>query len=550
MRRNYFLFRKQIRQIAPVLRGRHIQQVFTQRRNEIVIEFSGEQDESLKISVDVAYPYFILENTGRTKQARFGLFKQLCGQQINDLAIQDHDKYIQISLTDYRLDTVFYGRQPNILLYSTDLRLLDSFKEAPGGELPVARKAIHFDETGAAEIESLLKKEAAQKLHFFLKRHFTAFNQTLVREILYRLNIDGETLSGDLPADFAQALSSVFSTLKKELNAEQTFIYFKEDHPQTLSPFHLLHLAGRETIFEKTFADVNEAWRRFAQQKRSDEAFLQLLQKSRRAMNKQKEYLQKTLRKIEEHENLQERKTMAELKGNLLLTFKTEIEKGQTEVVLKNIFSDGAEEISIKLNPSKSVVENATAYFNKFRNIARQREIMDIKKQTYASELQKILDIEKQIEGVRSLPRLNKIYETLADMKIIQVAEKRSSPLSLQYAFNRLILDNEWDIYIGKNGRNNDLLTFQFANKWDIWFHAQGVSGSHVIIHLPRKDYHPPQKIIEKTASLAAANSRARHSSTVPVIYTEVRHVHRIRKAHPGTVSVRNEKVIFVEPLK
>ena len=84
------------------------------------------------------------------------------------------------------------------------------------------------------------------------------------------------------------------------------------------------------------------------------------------------------------------------------------------------------------------------------------------------------------------------------------------------------------------------------ANKDDIWLHAKGVSGSHVII---RSQKHQPNKsIIEIVASFAAHQSKAKGSAWVPVIYTPKKYVRKAKNAPPGAVIVQKEQVVMVEP--
>jgi predicted ribosome quality control (RQC) complex YloA/Tae2 family protein len=99
---------------------------------------------------------------------------------------------------------------------------------------------------------------------------------------------------------------------------------------------------------------------------------------------------------------------------------------------------------------------------------------------------------------------------------------------------------------VGRSDAENDLLTHRFASPSDLWFHAQGSAGSHVIL----KGAHPstPRTVIEKAASIAAYFSKARHSSTVPVIYTEKRHVRKPRKSKAGTATCSRSKTVFVKP--
>jgi predicted ribosome quality control (RQC) complex YloA/Tae2 family protein len=80
--------------------------------------------------------------------------------------------------------------------------------------------------------------------------------------------------------------------------------------------------------------------------------------------------------------------------------------------------------------------------------------------------------------------------------------------------------------------------------------HAQGVPGSHVIIRKHQKNSHVSNDVIEYAARLAASNSRAKHSSYVPVIVTSVKYVRKPKGSPPGTVVPQRTRTIFVEPFR
>ena len=113
--------------------------------------------------------------------------------------------------------------------------------------------------------------------------------------------------------------------------------------------------------------------------------------------------------------------------------------------------------------------------------------------------------------------------------------------------FKNYKLEGGWQVYLGKSALTNDELTFSFARKDDIWFHAWQAFGSHLILRPPQKGAIPDNKIIFQAASLAAYFSKARHSGKVPVIYTEVRYVRKVKKVL-GKVTYTNEKSLMVEP--
>jgi predicted ribosome quality control (RQC) complex YloA/Tae2 family protein len=263
-------------------------------------------------------------------------------------------------------------------------------------------------------------------------------------------------------------------------------------------------------------------------------------------------YLEKTLKKVTDFKELEEKKIKSELKGHLLYTFSSEIKKGTDLVKLKNIYTTGEEYISIKLNPKLSIQENASRYFNKFKDIDTKKEALKAKQDTYQDELIYWKKIYHESQKIDNLRKAEKLVDLLVQKKLIQKRKGTEKSVSSvdKSTFYRVLLNGNWEILIGKNAENNDLLTFKFARKHDIWLHAQGVSGSHVVVRLPDKNNYPPIKLIEQAASIAAYFSSARNSSTVPVNYTEVRYVRKPRKAPPGTAMVTNSKTIFVEPKK
>jgi len=121
--------------------------------------------------------------------------------------------------------------------------------------------------------------------------------------------------------------------------------------------------------------------------------------------------------------------------------------------------------------------------------------------------------------------------------------------MDLEVPFRRYMLADGYEVWVGRNARQNDRLTLQYARKYDLWMHARGVGGSHTVLRLPGKSVHPPAAVVEQAAAIAAYFSKARTSSMVPVIVTERKYVRKPRKSRPGTVIVERERVLLVEPV-
>jgi len=101
-------------------------------------------------------------------------------------------------------------------------------------------------------------------------------------------------------------------------------------------------------------------------------------------------------------------------------------------------------------------------------------------------------------------------------------------------------------IWVGRNSRQNDLVTFGKGAPDDLWLHARGVPGAHVII---RSEGRPvPDPVIRRAAELAAYFSAARAEGRVLVDVTARRYVRKIKGGRPGMVTYRNEQPIEVTP--
>src|SRR5690606_29239104 len=102
-------------------------------------------------------------------------------------------------------------------------------------------------------------------------------------------------------------------------------------------------------------------------------------------------------------------------------------------------------------------------------------------------------------------------------------------------------------IWVGRNNRQNDMLTMHRAKPDDMWFHVRQMPGAHVIVQTGGLTPLPEQTLLE-AAHLAAYYSSARSSSRVPVDYTLRKHVRKPKSARPGMVIYDNQRTVYVTP--
>jgi predicted ribosome quality control (RQC) complex YloA/Tae2 family protein len=224
--------------------------------------------------------------------------------------------------------------------------------------------------------------------------------------------------------------------------------------------------------------------------------------------------------------------------ANLLLTHRHKIKPGLSEITVRDFSGEG--DIRIPLSPSKNQDENIRSYFVRAKK--GEKGLLIIKNRR--SEVRREIDRTRALlENTRKLQNPGEI------LKLFPPANeqgKSKGSTGQTRRFKCFPVDGIHTIYVGKNDKENDELTHRFASPGDMWFHAQGVSGSHVI--LKGANASTPVKILKKAAAVAAYYSKARHSKTVPVIYTEKRYVRKPRKSRPGTALYQRGKTLFISP--
>ena len=135
-------------------------------------------------------------------------------------------------------------------------------------------------------------------------------------------------------------------------------------------------------------------------------------------------------------------------------------------------------------------------------------------------------------------------------MKELKIKDQSNKPdkEDIKIKFKHYIIEEKYDVYVGKDSKNNDLLTTKFAKQNDYWFHARSVSGSHVVLRVENAKEVIPKSILKKTASLAAYHSKAKTSGLAPVSYTLKKYVVK-KKGYPlGTVHLLKEETLLVKP--
>lgn len=229
--------------------------------------------------------------------------------------------------------------------------------------------------------------------------------------------------------------------------------------------------------------------------------------------------------------------------GELLLAYQYSLTPGQSE--LRAQYEPDGPELVIRLASGLSPLENAQRYFTRHEKAKRAlQEVPQLLKQTKA-QLQTLEQLACDLTLADSRPDIDEVRSTLQSMGLWRGARQRmpggqrSGPL-------RVVTAEGFVMRAGRNSRQNEQVTFERVSGADLWLHARGVPGAHVLI---RHDGRPvPDHVLDQAAALAAWFSPRRDERRVAVDVTQRRNVRRIHGAGPGMVSYRNERTLNVQP--
>lgn len=215
------------------------------------------------------------------------------------------------------------------------------------------------------------------------------------------------------------------------------------------------------------------------------------------------------------------------------------IKNGMSEITVKNYYSPDFSDLTIPLKADKSPLENVNFYFKKYKKAKNGKVIIEqqigktnVEMEQLNANLEEILNEDDYFELVK-LNKANKQQKRLQEAKVY---------------FRRIKIDQNWEIFIGRSSKENDLLTTKVAKGRDWWFHTRVFQGTHVVLrNYTNKQLPDKYRLI--CASLAAYYSKAKKSENVPVDYTQIRFVRKPHGAVPGYVTYTNQKTVYVNPI-
>ncbi len=558
-----------------------IEKVFQPEADEIVLQVRAiNKNHKLLLSASSNYPRIHLSEAVKENPAAppgfcMLLRKHLCGGRIQTFEFNDYERIVGVviksanelgDVSEKKLVIEIMGRHSNIILLNNENKILDSIKHIDADissvrevmparpyVLPPAQNKISPSRLKTNLLLDSLDS-STQTIDKFLLEHLKGFSPLMCREACYRAGIDNRIGAAALDPDKRDALKKALDGILEEINQSEysPCVLFEDKHQQKPLDFHCLeihqykHVLALGSISEvlDTFYSSRDNAERL-RQKKSD--LNKVLNNSIDRCSKKISIQQETLRDVADRENLK-------LYGELITANIHTVPQNAKSVYLLNYYSENGEYIDIPLNPNLLPQENAQRYYKKFAKakstyMYTTRQLSDSQR-----ELEYLESVLQLLDNCTSLHEMNEVRQELEEQGYMMLKKKpyaRKSTARKPTAMTeplRFKSSDGFDIYVGKNNKQNDYLTLKFAQSNDVWLHTKNIPGSHVIIK--RNGLDIPDKTLEEAAALAAWHSKARMSSNVSVDYAPVKYVSKPSGAKPGMVVYVNYKTAVVTPEK
>lgn len=230
--------------------------------------------------------------------------------------------------------------------------------------------------------------------------------------------------------------------------------------------------------------------------------------------------------------------------GELIKANLSSIKAGMTRITLVDYYDEALLEVTVPLDATKSAQGNMDDYFKKYRkHLAAERELKPRIAQS-ERDLEKLREEMTSIqEGTWTGPRPDATAQTGNRPRArtqTESSDRRCGP------FRRFTSTDGLPIFVGRNARENEELTFGMAKSDDLWLHARGTPGSHVVVRLEKGNDPPPETLCD-AATLALLYSDLKKSGKGEVIYTRRKWVKKAKGQAAGAVIVTQEKTIYVK---
>jgi len=532
----------------------------------------------LYLSIHPSFPklFFSTERPSITINSPFlnSLHSNLEGGKIILIEQQNFDRVLHFIIKPFSrfgkiqnraLIAEYMGKHSNIILIREDSIIENSIKLVPSeinrfreiipGSIyapPPVQDKLNPLKTCKHVFQNLLDNSQSQNnpLWKILQNNFRGLGRKNAMEIVCHAGISPYISFAEATAKDIENLwisfNKIFSNLREFNLSPKVFV-----SPETKGGITYSIFDTTQDFNDKKhhFNDINSClsyyYKEFSLKKELTSLQNELSKIFNKILNRTKEKIEQYKSKMDEIEQCEKYRQYGELlKSNLHL-----IKRGKTSVNLHNYFSSEQDLIAVPLDKSLSPLGNAQRYFKKYRKVKGSYQTITKYLRKHSADYERITHLQqKYIRGYSKYSEILVIKQQLVNLGYIKEFKKSIKKKSRKETLlpSKYISREGWIIFVGKNSKQNDMLTLKIASGNDTWLHVKNLFGSHVVIKNKGTGQTPPLDTLIEAANLSVYYSKARKENKVQVDYTLKKYVKKPRHAKPGMVIYSQEKTLYI----
>jgi predicted ribosome quality control (RQC) complex YloA/Tae2 family protein len=531
MHQNYHFLQHLVKALRPLAVGLKFMECFSQEKDELVIILAHARGKN-----NYYRPFYIRatlrpdfaclnfpEDFSRARQNSADLFEILYDLNVVDVRQFTNERAVGLVLeNNYVVVFKLFGNRSNAVLFEND-EVIDLFHS----------NLVSDNHLRLSQLERTLDQtwEAYQAANYDHRKLFPTFGKEVNAYLEQEFTVDSERHSA-LQFTVRDIQLQHWKIIQKTLTllANPSFRISLWNHQPTLT---LVPLGDVIREYSDPIAALNDfytTYNRIGVLAREKAEAIRILQKR---IHRTESYLEDAMQKLIGIDGIVKNEEI----GHILMANLHQIPERAERVTLFDFYRD--KEIEIKLKHDLTPQRNAETYYRKAKNerieIEKVQENITLR-EGELEELKKHVSTIEEFESLKLLRKYLKTNSLLNDNAIL-------SP-------TQLFKHTEYEGYvilIGKNAKNNDLLTKKYTYKDDLWLHARDVAGSHVVVkYKAGKKF--PNSVIERAAQIAAWYSKRRNETLCPVIVIPKKFVRKPKGLPEGEVILDKEEVVMVEP--
>lgn len=540
------------------LAGARLADVWTQSRGELSLALVLRDGAAwtLRALCDPALPLlFRTEGAGRQKRNTADVFEDLAAARptVAGVRVADRDRYLYVDFEDGdALAVALFGSRPNAFWIARATRrrphgyVREAFlrpAEWEGEDAPAPRAAA--DPQTAAEVRA--RWPAVGKTLGQSVRTAVPLVPVLLADAAVRgCGLDpGASPVGLTDADLDR-LTAAVADLRTRLDTPAPTVLWRgeTDVPHALLPVPPDALP--DALRAETFESTDTAARVYARRALGARGFLAAIRPAEAALAAAVARRERSASAMADELAQPSRADRYEAWGHLLMALAGAQGPGHASATLPDILSGSEAPVEIPLDPARSAVANAEAYYDRARRTRRARSEAESRWASVAGDAEHAAGLLARLRALTTRPD---VLAFLQDEKAAVTAlVGREAAGDAAEPFRRIALPGGFEALVGKNAKGNAELTTRLARPHDLWLHARGVPGAHVVVRRASRTVTVPAEAVEVAARAAAHFSDARTQALAPVTVAERKHVRPVKGGPPGAVRVDRETVLLVAP--